>query len=269
MKRISSFFTSLLRYFQKINFTTIFRKIKLSENVCKGNLYGRIHYYWEIHSFYKSSTISRPIFKKSILPQFSSNRSFRKFWTKETCINGIRILFLVTKRLDGNSSLWINRQDVFYAWNIIYSKRLFSRVWNPMIGARRSAIGGDTGIKGGKAGHLAPISLNRIFNPVPLSAVCRVVYCLTCTRPDCTIRGTLMHDKLAIYLPVHGFTCTRAPRNHLPATMELSYLDRSRGWLAWIDVAERSLSLSLSLTCPLANSSSTRRNNKSGGKNFN
>lgn len=35
MKRISSFFTSLLRYFQKINFTTIFRKIKLSENVCK------------------------------------------------------------------------------------------------------------------------------------------------------------------------------------------------------------------------------------------
>lgn len=138
MKRISSFFTSLLRYFQKINFTTIFRKIKLSENVCKGNLYGRIHYYWEIHSFYKSSTISRPIFKKSILPQFSRNRSFRKFWTKETCINGIRILFLVTKRLDGNSSLWINRQDVFYAWNIIYSKRLFSRVWNPMIGVALS-----------------------------------------------------------------------------------------------------------------------------------
>lgn len=56
-----------------------------------------------------------------------------------------------------------------------------------------------------------------------------------------------MHDKLAIYLPVHGFTCTRAPRNHLPATMELSYLDRSRGWLAWIDVAERSLSDVLSL----------------------
>ena len=98
MKRISSFFTSLLRYFQKINFTTIFRKIKLSENVCKGNLYGRIHYYWEIHSFYKSSTISRPIFKKSILPQFSRNRSFRKFWTKETCINRIRILFFEETR---------------------------------------------------------------------------------------------------------------------------------------------------------------------------
>ena len=218
---------------------------------------------------------------RQFLGQFSKNQyylnsqeidRFENFeQRRKNRINRIRILFLVTKRLDGNSSLWINRQDVFYAWNIIYSKRLFSRVWNPMIGARRSAIGGDTGIKGGKAGHLAPISLNRIFNPVPLSAVCRVVYCLTCTRPDCTIRGTLMHDKLAIYLPVHGFTCTRAPRNHLPATMELSYLDRSRGWLAWIDVAERSLSLSLSLslTCPLANSSSTRRNNKSGGKNFN
>ena len=154
---------------------------------------------------------------------------------------------------------------------ILYTRSDFSRAFGIpwLVHYRRSAIGGDTGIKGGKAGHLAPISLNRIFNPVPLSAVCRVVYCLTCTRPDCTIRGTLMHDKLAIYLPVHGFTCTRAPRNHLPATMELSYLDRSRGWLAWIDVAERSLSLSLSLTCPLANSSSTRRNNKSGGKNFN
>lgn len=84
----------------------------------------------------------------------------------------------------------------------------------------------------GKAGHLAPISLNRIFNPVPLSA-CRVVYCLTCIQLDCAIRGTLMHDKLAIYLPVHGFTCIRAPRNHLPATMESSYFGYSRGWLAW------------------------------------
>lgn len=265
MKRISSFFTSLLRYFQKINFTTIFRKIKLSENVCKGNLYGRIHYYWEIHSFYKSSTISRPIFKKSILPQFSRNRSFRKFWTKETCINRIRILFFEETRwklLIMNQSTRCFLCLEYYILEATFLARLESHDW-------RSAIGGDTGIKGGKAGHLAPISLNRIFNPVPLSAVCRVVYCLTCTRPDCTIRGTLMHDKLAIYLPVHGFTCTRAPRNHLPATMELSYLDRSRGWLAWIDVAECSLSLSLSLTCPLANSSSTRRNNKSGGKNFN
>lgn len=75
----------------------------------------------------------------------------------------------------------------------------------------------------GKAGHLAPISLNRIFNPVPLSAH-GVVYCLTRVQSDCTIRGTLVHDKLAIYLPVHGFTCTRAPFNHFHGDLELSYL---------------------------------------------
>lgn len=101
------------------------------------------------------------------------------------------------------------------------------------IGSRWSvALSRRDRYQSGKAGHLAPISLNRIFNPVLLSA-CRVVYCLTCIQLDCTIRGTLMHDKLAIYLPVHGFTCIRAPRNHLPATMELSYFGYSRGWLAW------------------------------------
>lgn len=156
-----------------------------------------------------------PIFKKLILTRFSQSR--KKLFS-------ISLGKLSQRDAVETPHYRINRQQPGI------TGLDFSRAFGiPSLDTWRSAIGADTGIKGGKAGHLAPISLNRIFNPVPLSAVCRVVYCLTCTRPDCTIRGTLMHDKLAIYLPVHGFTCTRAPRNHLPATMELSYLDRSRG----------------------------------------
>lgn len=188
---------------------------------------------------------------RQFLGQFSKNQyylnsqeidRFENFeQRRKNRINRIRILFLVTKRLDGNSSLWINRQDVFYAWNIIYSKRLFSRVWNPMIGARRSAIGGDTGIKGGKAGHLAPISLNRIFNPVPLSAVCRVVYCLTCTRPDCTIRGTTNSRYIYLYtvLRVHARLVTTCPRRWSWVT-SIALADDWRG-STWPNVLSLSL----------------------------
>lgn len=192
--------------------------LKLCENFCERNLYNRIHHYERCHrnSSYKLSTLEtvsnfQKINFNSILA--ISQKIVLDFTWK-----------IVAKRCRRNSSLstTVSRPGI--------TGLDFSRAFGiPSLDTWRSAIGADTGIKGGKAGHLAPISLNRIFNPVPLSAVCRVVYCLTCTRPDCTIRGTLMHDKLAIYLPVHGFTCTRAPRNHLPATMELSYLDRSRG----------------------------------------
>lgn len=114
----------------------------------------------------------------------------------------------------------------------LYSKRLFFGIPSLEHGV---ALSGRYRYQRWQGWPPCPNKLEQDIQSCPCCRPCRVVYCLTCTRPDCTIRGTLMHDKLAIYLPVHGFTCTRAPRNHLAATMELSYLDRSRGWLAWID----------------------------------